>query len=66
MKSTVDYHFERKRQLQNYKGDQTRLKSILDKDHGDFIIDSMTSSMVEKKQELMTKEEFLNSIENGG
>lgn len=62
MKSMVDYHFERKKQLQNYKGDQTRLKSVLDKDHGDFIVDSMTSPISEKKQKLITKEEFLDSI----
>lgn len=62
MKSMIDYHFERKKQLQEYKGNQTRLKSILDSDHGDFIEDSIVSPIIEKEEkELISIDEFLKT-----
>lgn len=59
MKSAIDYHFERKKQLQNYKGSQSRLLSILEADHGEAIKDSMVSPIVEKEKETISKEEFI-------
>lgn len=62
MKTNSDYHFERKRQLQEYKGNQNRLVSILNADHGEAIKESVASPIKDKERVLISKEEFLDSI----
>lgn len=61
-KPSTEYHFKRKDDLEKYEGEQTRLVSILKRDHSEGVKSSLPSFVEPEREPLISREEFIRRL----